>query len=107
MDFRQRRANHKRAAQLHLDTRMSQRMGVHFNRSQTKELIDFIRSGKIAERWESKPGRYWYRLEYDHRKFAWFLYDKSLKRIVTCLPDEEIPRDVWEQEQAKMHEEAL
>lgn len=89
------RTIHKKNAQLHCNSRVQERLGVHFNRHKAHEIIGKIKRGEFGQGYPaSSDERTWYFGIFEN-DYVWFLYDKKLKRLVTALDGYEVPRNVY------------
>lgn len=91
---------HKRSAQKHFNARSEERLGTRLNRHDAKNIISRLVKGAYGDGWSSGSDirRRWYFIDYDNEHF-WVLYDKKLRRLVTCLDGYTIPRPVWKETQ--------
>lgn len=87
--------NYKHACQLHFNGRASERLGLKLNRHDARSILDTIKAnpGQPYPTFND-PHRLWYFVDYEGN-WIWVLYDKKLKRLVTCLSGDDVPREAW------------
>lgn len=90
-------AKHKRSAQIHMDARVIERIGIRFNRHDAREIMDEIDRKEHGQGYGdmANTNRTWYLISRPNLS-AWVCYDRYLHRLVTCLEPTEIPRTISE-----------
>lgn len=100
------KAIHKMASQKHFNAQAAARIPIAdpMNRHTAHLLMEEIRKGAFGSGWvtTSDKHRSWFFVEHERTRF-WVLYDKKLRRLVTCLDAYNIPHEVMNIERAAFY----